>query len=526
MTNLKTINVINVKFNPKWKKSIALTFSLVVFIVILYSNTFLQMVRLWNTSDTYAHGFVVPFISFWLIWRVRETWLEMEPQPFKVGLVLICLSSIVWFFGNLVSVNSLTQFSFILMICLCIPTMLGWEITKKILFPITFLFFAVPIGDFLLPIMMSWTADFTVVALQLTGIPVYRENLQFVIPSGRWSVVEACSGIRYLLASVTVGSLFAYLNYQNFTKRLIFVLFAIIVPLVANWLRAYMIVLIGHYSGNKLATGVDHLIYGWLFFGLIIIVMLFIGMKWADPEKTPVINSEKRIIDITNVNKNAYYLYFLCLIVLLAPIAVNNFIDSRIKIFPVTIGELDLKNSWKFSKNPENEWSPDFPNSVFQSKSSYLSNDSQQVSLSISYFRKQNYESKLVTSTNTLINFNEKQWQKFSTEKKIILLKDNNFDIESSIIERKNYFLDGKDKKILVWKFYWVNDVFTSNDVYAKILGVISKIKGNGDDGAIVVIYSSFDSDVSSKSDLLKKFLEDNLSSIQNALLETKNRNY
>ena len=65
--------------------------------------------------------------------------------------------------------------------------------------------FAVPVGEFLLPVFMEWTADFTVLALRLSGIPVYREGLQFVIPSGNWSVVEACSGIRYLIASLMVG---------------------------------------------------------------------------------------------------------------------------------------------------------------------------------------------------------------------------------------------------------------------------------------------------------------------------------
>ena len=81
-------------------------------------------------------------------------------------------------------------------------------------FPLGFLFFAVPIGDFMLPQLMEWTADFTVLALRLSGVPVYREGLQFIIPSGAWSVVEACSGIRYMIASVTVGCLFAYLSYR------------------------------------------------------------------------------------------------------------------------------------------------------------------------------------------------------------------------------------------------------------------------------------------------------------------------
>jgi hypothetical protein len=46
------------------------------------------------------------------------------------------------------------------------------------------------------------------------GHPGLPRGLQFVIPSGSWSVIEACSGVRYLIASFMVGALFAYLNYQ------------------------------------------------------------------------------------------------------------------------------------------------------------------------------------------------------------------------------------------------------------------------------------------------------------------------
>ena len=108
------------------------------------------------------------------------------------------------------------------------------------------------------------------IAVRASGIPVYRDGLQLVIPSGTWSIIEGCSGIRYLIASLMVGALFAHLNYRSTSRRLMFMLVALVVPIVANWFRAYMIVMIGHLSNNRLAVGVDHLIYGWVFFGVVI----------------------------------------------------------------------------------------------------------------------------------------------------------------------------------------------------------------------------------------------------------------
>ena len=113
-----------------------------------------------------------------------------------------------------------------------------WRV--RFAFPLLFLFFCVPFGEFIMPRLMQWTADITVMGC--APCPVFRcirKGLQFVIPSGHWSVVEACSGIRYLIASVCVGVLFAYLNYNSWKRRVLFVIAAAaMVPLVANWLRA------------------------------------------------------------------------------------------------------------------------------------------------------------------------------------------------------------------------------------------------------------------------------------------------
>src|SRR5262249_32061829 len=155
-------------------------------------------------------------------------------------------------------------------------------------FPLAFLFFAVPIGEFLLPQLMEWTAGFTIAALKLSGIPVFREGQQIAIPSGTWSVVEACSGVRYLIASIVAGALYAYLIYRSPARRLVFIGVSIVVPIVANWVRAYLIVMIGHLSGNVLAAGVDHLIYGWMFFGVVMLIMFWIGSRWREHDTSPL----------------------------------------------------------------------------------------------------------------------------------------------------------------------------------------------------------------------------------------------
>ncbi|UUZ51375.1 exosortase [Massilia sp. B-10] len=124
-----------------------------------------------------------------------------------------------------------------------------------------------------------------------------RNGTHFELPTGNWSVVEACSGVRYLISSVTIGCLYAYLTYRSKLRRAVFIAASIVVPVIANGLRAYMIVMIGHTSNMALATGVDHLIYGWIFFGIVMFIMFWIGSYWrqdTDAESAALLACRRR----------------------------------------------------------------------------------------------------------------------------------------------------------------------------------------------------------------------------------------
>lgn len=247
-----------------------------------YWGTLRSMVAIWARSETFAHGFLVLPIVLWLVWRQREELAGLIPRPDHRALWAALPVGLLWLAGSLAGSNAATQFALVALAAVGVWALLGRQVAGRLAFPLGFLFFAVPFGEFLLPVLMEWTARFTVLGLRLTGVPVYREGLEFVIPSGNWSVVEACSGIRYLIASVMVGTLFAYLNFRSLHRRLAFVAVSMGVPLVANWVRAYLIVMIGHVSGNRLATGVDHLIYGWVFFGVVVGLLFLAGSRFRE----------------------------------------------------------------------------------------------------------------------------------------------------------------------------------------------------------------------------------------------------
>jgi exosortase A len=250
----------------------------------LYFGTARSMVDIWNSSDTVAHGYIILPISLWLVWRRREQFARIPARPYAPALVLLALLGAAWLAGRMGGVQVVMQYAFVAMFPVAALAMLGPRLAGAFTFPLLFLLFAVPFGEVFVEPLIHITADFTVWAVQATGIPVLRNGTRFDLPTGSWSVVEACSGIRYLISSITLGSLYAYLTYTSNTRRAVFIGLSIIVPIIANGLRAYMIVMIGHFSSMEHATGVDHLVYGWLFFGLIMFIMFWIGSYWRQDE--------------------------------------------------------------------------------------------------------------------------------------------------------------------------------------------------------------------------------------------------
>lgn len=249
---------------------------------LMFHHTIGSMLRTWTVSASYNHGFLILPISLWLAWRERQSWLVLAPHASPVALLPLALGALLWVAGAIVDVLIVQQLAFVAMLVCAAWALLGTAVARALAFPLLFLFLAVPAGRGLEPPMMELTADWTVRLVRASGVPVYQEGLFFYLPTGSWSVVEACSGVRYLIASVTLGLLYAYLNYTSFWRRGLFILAAILVPIVANILRAYGIVMLGHLSNMKLATGVDHLIYGWIFFGFVMLLLFWIGGFWQE----------------------------------------------------------------------------------------------------------------------------------------------------------------------------------------------------------------------------------------------------
>lgn len=249
----------------------------------IYHSAIVSMEAIWSRSDTFAHGYFILPISLWLLWRDKDYLLSSPIQSTWLPLPLLAISLFVGLFSYAADINVLMQLSAVTSLIFLLWALVGHHLAWRYKFALVYLLFSVPMGENLIPWLQDVTAWFTVSFLKLNGIPVYVDGLYIQIPTGMFEVAVACSGIRYLIASAAVGALYAYLTYTKLSKQIIFFVFALTLPILANGIRAYGIVAIAYYSDMKYATGADHLIYGWFFFGVIMMLMFWVGGLFADP---------------------------------------------------------------------------------------------------------------------------------------------------------------------------------------------------------------------------------------------------
>jgi exosortase A len=506
-----------------WRRALPPLALLLVAVGLFFFESFRGMEAIWSRSDTFAHAYVVPPIALWLIWRQRAALALQLPSPSPWLLLPFALLVLMWLVGQLVAVNAVTQLAATALLVLTVPLLLGLRVALVILFPLTYLFFAVPIGEFMIPTLMQGTADFTVAALRLSGIPVYREGLQFMIPSGSWSVVEACSGVRYLMASFMVGSLFAYLNYTSTKRRFIFALVSLAVPILANWLRAYMIVMLGHLSGNQIAVGADHLVYGWVFFGVVITIVFMIGARWSE-EPAPLPAAGPVRPQGMAVARRPWGLAVAAAALAAVPQLALNLIDrGESTAEPRLALSAAPASSWRIVPTDAASFKPTFRNPSAELLARFVADDSTPpVGVYLGYYRRQDANRKLVSSENVLVTMQDRQWNAVASQVRSVALDGGRtIEVRETTLLQLGSASATERERLVVWQAYWINGTLTANDHAAKLLGAWHRLLGRGDDGAAIVLYAP-DSEGKPADAALKRFASANLAAIEQALAATR----
>ncbi len=372
-----------------------------------------SLLAIWYNDTSFYHGFlVIPL--FCIGWLVKSELFDVYPirfEPLTMPLLAIVTSlMMVAFFGGF---NIIAHFFFVMCLIIIVVASFGRHIVKRNMALVVFLCFAIPFGtEFIIP-LQNLTANISVFLLRISGISVIHEGINIITPNARFYVAEACAGLRFLIANVFVCYIFAYFNFHKKKSWIIFGIVSLLIPIIGNCLRAYMIMMIGHYTSGEYASGVDHIVYGWGFFSLLAFLNLVIGDRIAKSEGLIETDTAPMIpFGVYDATRDKFYAYahfyekriFLSfLIILLIPAVLNHYFNTvfatqKYSPIPELTSLLPLKI--KEEMIPTDTLITHFKNTDYQIAYRYDATTTFQ----ISYYRYQNESKEVTSSLNALHN--------------------------------------------------------------------------------------------------------------------------
>lgn len=260
-----------------------------IFLVLIYLPTFRWLVQSWVHDPNYSHGFLIPLVSGFIIWRKRRELKRAGPSD--IGAAVLALGFSVYIVGFVWNIRSLSAFSFLIVLSGLILYFYGVKAIRSLAFPLGFLVFMIP-PPFMEKIGYSLQSDSIHSSswfLKAVGLHVTTAGPEIHLGNTAFTIGLPCSGINMLIALLALAAVLAYILTGPVYKRAILFVVAFPIAILANIVRIVSIILIAHYYNVKFATGFYHDISSLLFFlvAFLFLVLLsrLLGCKLAIPER-------------------------------------------------------------------------------------------------------------------------------------------------------------------------------------------------------------------------------------------------
>ena len=441
-------------------------------VVALYWGTVVPMVALWQRA-AFSHGFLVLPAALYLAWERRADLGSLEPSPAFMAVPALALASFIWLLGSLTNTGIVEHFCLVTLLVGFVWGVLGTAAARRLALPLAFLFFAVPAGERLIPTLQDFTARFAVRLLAVTGVPVLLEGHVIAIPGSRWEVAQACSGISYLFASVAIGFLYAGAVYRLWKHRVAFVLASAIVPLVANGVRVYTVILLASLGATGVASGIEHYLYGWMFFSTILILLYVTCGRWKEEPRDVGAAACARAADTagTRVRPSSRtgtiaFAALALLVVAIAPAAARTLrLPSSPDVTPdMSLTAPAVSLPWRPIDHRPYDWSPHFTSPGGEVVQSYESAGHPVMLYAAAYGARQP-DVKLVSVSNVLF---DRAWWAAEHGSTAVTIGGERLRVQATRLK-------SSQGSLLVWNWYVVDGVLSGNDYFAK--GLLAKAR-------------------------------------------------
>jgi len=380
-----------------------------VLILLTFRTDVADLVHIWWTSTTFGHCLFIGPVIAWLVWQRRTELAGLTPTGWWPGLALVTIGGGGWLMGDAASVGFARQLGLVMMLQGAVVTILGPNVARGLLFPLAYAFFLVPFGEGLEPPLQTVTVAIVMPLLHLVGVPAVVDGV--LIHAGRYyfEVAEACSGAKFVIAMVAFGVLVANLCFVSWKRRTVFLVVSVVVPVIANGFRAFGTIWAADLTSVEAATGIDHIVYGWVFFALVMAGVMAIGWRWFDRAPDDPAFDPAKLQAAPRYRTDLAVATALALTTVAAFPAWSAAVASRAQPLPAHIDLPQIAGWHRVPVSTRAPWTPYYPGADHYLFGRYADAAGAQVDMSIAVFGSQ-HEGKELIAYGTGVLREEDRW--------------------------------------------------------------------------------------------------------------------
>jgi len=264
-----------------------LVVSIVILTLALLNLPVINSVWQYSFDDgTYSHAYIIPLIMAYLFRELVITNRLAFRQAFSpLFFIALLLCHYVFF----VSVSAQISAGYWLMLPVVVLSslLLIFKFSFGLAFAVFYVIFLLPIWGFLVVPLQNLSVSAVTIIMNFTHIPVFVQNEFIEIPSGTFEIAGGCSGLRYLITALAIGSLYAFLYIKSYRNVIFFMGIAILGALITNWIRITLLIVIGHETEMTSSLMEDHNTFGWYVFIPFMFLLFYIGNKLSSQPMAP-----------------------------------------------------------------------------------------------------------------------------------------------------------------------------------------------------------------------------------------------
>jgi exosortase A len=270
-----------------WRQAAGLLALGVLLFGIAFIHEATAAIHVWLASTAYNHCWLILPIATYLAWERRAGVARLTPSAEPRAALLAIPFALGWLMANRLGIMEGRQLAAMALLQCLILGILGRQAYWYFRAPLWYLFFLVPFGGFLVAPLQHFTALFAADGLSLLGIAHYLHGTTIEISAGAFRIAQACAGLRFLIAAIAFAVLYALVIFRSTGRRLIFIAVCLIVPVIANGFRALGIIWLGYAEGSAKAAATDHVLYGYIFFSLVLLIIILLGLPFREDQAPP-----------------------------------------------------------------------------------------------------------------------------------------------------------------------------------------------------------------------------------------------